>query len=100
MPIFDYECLKCTNIDERICSFADAPKKGVCTKCGHISVKIIADGHGGFHTDTPKWLDQSVNDALQGDDPRPITTRGQYEDHLKRNKVEPIERKINPYGTF
>ena len=43
MPIFEYECIICGNIEERILS---KPQQAIaCAKCGHTSLKIMSAAH-------------------------------------------------------
>ena len=94
MPLYDFECLKCEHIDERFFRIESCPKVAICSQCGFASMKIIVLGHGGFHSDTPKWIDDGVRGALQGDDEKPIETRGEYNKALKDKNVEPIETSL------
>ena len=56
MPLYDYECLACSNIFELRQSFTDDPV-GTCPKCqGHsrrkfVAVPIIYKGSGFYTTD-------------------------------------------------
>ena len=98
MPIYEFECPKCQNIDERLYLRYESPKSEPCTKCGGQSKKIISTG--AIHTDTPTWLDQSVRNAVQGDNERPIQNRKDLSNVMRSKKIEPIEKHINPHGTF
>jgi len=98
MPIHEFECPDCQNIDERIYMKYESPKFEPCTQCGGKSKKIISTGY--IHTDTPTWLDQNVRNAVQGDDERPIQNRKDLAGVMAKKKIEPIEKHINPHGTF
>ena len=98
MPIYEFQCPKCQHIDERLYMEYKSPKSEPCTQCGGKSKKIISTG--AIHTDTPTWLDQSVRDAVQGDNERPIQNRKDLSNVMRSKKIEPIERHINPHGTF
>jgi len=98
VPIYEFQCVKCQNIDERLYVGFDSKKIEPCTKCGGKAKKIISTG--AIHTDTPTWLDQSVRDAVQGDNERPIQNRKDLSNVMRSKKIEPIERHINPHGTF
>jgi len=102
MPIYEFQCTKCQNIDERLYVGFDnnlsVENIEPCTKCGGKAKKIISAG--AIHTDTPTWLDQSVRDAVQGDNEQPIQNRKDLAHVMKEKRIEPIERKINPHGTF
>ena len=92
MPLYDFQCMRCQHLDERFFKIENCPKGTICTQCGFASMKVIIPGHGGYHSETPAWLDDSVRNALQGDDEAPITTRSEYKRALKEKNVEPIER--------
>ena len=98
MPIYEFQCTKCQNIDERLYTEHKSPKFEPCTQCGDPSKKIISAG--AIHTDTPTWLDQNVRDAVQGDNEQPIQNRKDLAHVMATKRIEPIERKINPHGTF
>jgi len=98
VPIYEYQCPKCQHIHERIYFNVDSPKTAICTQCGGKSKKIISAGY--IHTDTPTWLDQNVRNAVQGDDERPIQNRKDLAGVMAKKKIEPIEKHINPHGTF
>ena len=91
MPLYDFQCMRCQHLDERFFKIENCPKGTICTQCGFASMKVIIPGHGGYHSETPAWLDDSVRNALQGDDEAPITTRSEYKRALKEKNVEPIE---------
>ena len=102
MPLYDYECQckDCGHIDERFYRMSAIPKKTKCSRCGGLSIRIFIPGHGGIQTETPTWIDESVRGSLEGDNEKPIKTRKDLARKLKEIKAEPIEKKLNPYGTF
>lgn len=93
-PLYDYECQNksCGNIDERFYRMSNIPKKTKCSRCGGLATRIFLPGHGGIQTDTPKWLDESVRGALEGDNEKPIRTRKDLAQKLKEIGAEPVEK--------
>jgi putative FmdB family regulatory protein len=85
MPIFSYECEQCGHVFDVTCSVADRPQEGVCGMCGGNSYQIIVIGHGGIHTDTPRWIDNEVRTCLGRD----VRTRADLARVLKENRWEP-----------
>jgi putative FmdB family regulatory protein len=41
MPIYDYECLDCSNKFDSLVSYRDAEKKQPCMKCGSLNTKKL-----------------------------------------------------------
>jgi putative FmdB family regulatory protein len=95
VPIYEYQCIKCGNITERYYKVDDIQDLVECSKCRHVSVRIISPFV--FHSQTPLWLDDSVRGALQDEDAikygreKPIETRDEYEKHLKNKGFVPLE---------
>lgn len=92
MPLYDYECPDCGHSVERVFTVKGKPERIGCGECGNAMNSVIIHGHGGIQTETPKWLGKDVNDAILGDDDRPVATRTEYNKILKDRKIEPIER--------
>lgn len=92
MPIYDFQCKSCGNIDERFYKMADIPEKTKCSKCGNLAIRVFLPGHGGIQTDEPGWIDESVRGALEGDSEKPIKTRKDLARKLKEIGAEPIEK--------
>ena len=101
MPLYDFECTECDHVQELVFKVDECPDMISCSNCriiseinGHnisIAKKIIAFGHGGFQTETPKWIDDGVRGVLQDEAEKPIETRKELADALKRRNAEPIE---------
>ena len=52
MPIYEYECTKCGQVEEAIQKFSDRP----LTKCGHCSGKLQKlVSHSSFHLKGTGW---------------------------------------------
>ena len=89
MALFDFECVNCGFIEERVYKIEECPDDHVCPSCHGLSVKIISLGHGGIRCDSAvdvPWLASAVN-SLQPDHEQPITTRGEYNRYLKDNNI-------------
>jgi len=101
MPLYDFECIECNHVQEKIYKTDDCPDMIPCSNCkviseinGHnisIAKKIIAHGHGGIQTDNPSWINDEVRGSLQDESERPIETRKDLDAALKRRGAEPIE---------
>jgi len=93
MPIYDFECEKCQHRFEMFGSIADPRHRVACPECGGWSKRIIVQGHGGFKSENPSWLNDDVRHALQDMDDvaagreRPIENRTDYNRHLKENGI-------------
>ena len=89
MPIYEYQCLKCGNIDELIEINYNSSKFKKCSECGGRSKRIISAG--AIHTDTPRWINDELRGSIQGDDERPIANRKDLAEVVAKKKIEPIE---------
>lgn len=95
MPLYDFECTVCGKIKDEFYKIDECPSKIKC-ECGKMMKKILAIGHGGIQVDTePTWL-AGARDGLQDTDAirakkvKPIETRREYKDFLKRNNIVPL----------
>jgi putative FmdB family regulatory protein len=92
MPLYDFEC-ECGEKTEEVFKIIECPDAMTCGKCGGMSEKVLSVGHGGLRTDTPKWLDHHVREALQDSDrvamglDKPIETRQEWQKHLDNNNL-------------
>lgn len=87
MPIFEYSCPKCHKTTERIYKITHIPKTIKC-ECGHTAKKILSRGN--IQTDSDiKWL-PSASEALVKHHEKPLETRTEYKDYLKKNGLEPV----------
>ena len=90
MSLYEYECQKCGNTDEKVYPMASFPKTCKCSKCGGRAKKIIS---GYIQRDEPTWLDDAVRGALQDTDnvragaERPIETRTELNRYLKEHNL-------------
>ena len=90
MPIYEYQCLDCGNIDELISIRYEDHKFQKCSECGGKSKKIISAGF--THTDTPSWINDELRSSIQGDDEKPIRNRKDLAAVVAKKKIEPIEK--------
>lgn len=90
MPIYEYECQACGNIDELIEIKYNSSKFKKCSECGGRSKRIISAG--AIHTDTPSWINDELRGSIQGDDERPIVNRKDLAEVVAKKKIEPIEK--------
>ena len=90
MPIYEYQCMTCGNIDELIEINYNSRKSKKCSECGGRSQRIISAG--AIHTDTPSWIDNELRGSIQGDDERPIMNRKDLAEVVAKKKIEPIEK--------
>ena len=69
MPIYEYECLSCKEVHEKVQKFADEPLT-VCPKCGGKLKKLISNtsfvlkGTGWYKTDYASG-DKSLTNATR-----------------------------------
>lgn len=89
MPLYEYQCQKCTKIFDLMVPLKEWDVKPDCPGCGGKSKKLMT--LGGIQDDHPVWLDNSVRNQLQDTDgPHiPIETRTQYNKYLKDNGIIP-----------
>lgn len=88
MPLYEYECQHCGWVNEQIHKVTQIPEMIQCEKCGYPAKKILS-GHGAIMTDNKvKWLPSAVK-ALQPDYEKPIETRTEYKNYLKKNHLAP-----------
>ena len=92
MPLYDYECSGCEYKHEVMLKVADLADRMECPLCSSTMDRILVGGHGGFQSECPSWIDDTVRGALQGDGEAPISTRTDYNRALKEKNIEPIER--------
>jgi len=90
MPIYEYQCFNCGNIDELIEINYNSSKSKECSECGGKSKRIISAG--AVFTDTPNWINDELRGSIQGDDERPIVNRKDLAEVVAKKKIEPIEK--------
>jgi len=90
LPIYEYECQSCDNIDELIEINYNSSKTKKCSECGGKSKRIISIG--AVHTDTPTWINDDLRGSIQGDDEKPIRSRKDLAEVVAKKKIEPIEK--------
>jgi putative FmdB family regulatory protein len=87
MPLYEFDCPSCGNIQEEAYRIADCPNKVECDQCGKWAVKVIAVGHGGIQEDSDvPWLESAIM-TLQPEHEKPIETRGEYKRYLKERNI-------------
>lgn len=86
MPEYDFKCEDCGTIFTELHKIKEAPDEMRCGFCKGNAPRIISF-QGGLKTDHPNWLDDSVRGALQGEEEKPIETRGEYNKYLRDNGI-------------
>lgn len=88
MPLYDFQCPFCGKKQELFFHIDDCPEIVECN-CGKKALKILSVGHGGLQTDNKvPWLPSACK-TLQRDGERPIETRTEYREYLKKNNLVP-----------
>src|SRR3989338_3450758 len=78
MPIYEYECLSCTEVHEKIQKFADE-QLTICPKCGGKLKKLISNtsfvlkGTGWYKTDHPSSTSRAAIDSEKKEDKKTET---------------------------
>lgn len=88
MPLYSYSCTRCNHEFEAAFPLKEYDTRPDCPVCAGQTQKLMS--LGGIQDDHPVWLDNSIRNQLQDtDDPteRPITTRAEYNRHLKDNGI-------------
>lgn len=97
MPLYDFECLDCGEVRERVFSIAECPDETVCPSCAGLARKIISFGGGGIFREEAPWL----KDAAAMADPdggthcqafRNDPTRTNYHNWLQAEGLRPTDR--------
>ena len=89
MPLYDYECSKCSTKFDKLLSLSEYKTPQSCPDCGGEGIKLMT--LGGIQDEHPVWLDNSVRSQLYDtDSPNiPIETRTEYNRYLKDNGIIP-----------
>lgn len=86
--MYEYEC-PTGHITTKFVVIAERNQVVHCRECLKKTKRIYS--RHSVKESEPKWIDDSVRMALQGIDPKPgtipITTRKQWERHLKDNQI-------------
>ena len=85
MPIYEFKCGNCGRIHEVICSLSDKPDTHACV-CGELALQFIGPNGAGLTDNKVPWLESAIK-VLQRDGERPITTRTEYREYLKKNEL-------------
>ncbi|TAL22568.1 MAG: zinc ribbon domain-containing protein [Nitrospirae bacterium] len=78
MPIYEYECLSCGEVHEKIQKFADEPLT-LCPKCGGKLKKLISNtsfvlkGTGWYKTDYASGANKAVIESGKKEDKKTET---------------------------
>lgn len=86
MPVYEFECLECGKITEKVFKIDDCPQRIEC-ECGKTASKIISRSR--IQCDSiydVSWLPSALL-TLQPDGERPIETRGEYNRYLKKKGI-------------
>lgn len=86
MPEYDFQCKKCGTVFTEEYKVDECPGSIKCFFCGDVARKIISF-NGGLKTDHPTWINDHLRSVLQKDSEKPIETRKEHDDYLKRNGI-------------
>ncbi len=89
MPIYTYACPYCRADFDDFFGINEVPDVLDCPTCGTPSGRVISF-QGGLQTETAPWIDNHLRGALQDDGEKPIETRTDYKNHLKKKGI--VER--------
>ncbi len=88
MPLYTYECEDCGAETDFHAPLHAIPTSIQCP-CGGKANRIIAQGHGGFQSDQPTWLDDA-HKGLKDSGESPFESRSEWKKHLKTKGI--VER--------
>jgi putative FmdB family regulatory protein len=86
MPIYEYQCCRCKEIQEVWSPVADRPPTLPC-ECGHPMHQILSDTN--VHGQEPAWINQQLRSHLQDESEKPIETRKDLNEWAKKNDFVP-----------
>lgn len=86
MPIYEYSCLKCDKVAERVFNATNFPETIEC-ECGGQAKKILSKA-AVFTDGKVKWM-PSASAVLTRESEPPITSRTEYRAYLEKNNLEP-----------
>ncbi|MFA4829608.1 MAG: zinc ribbon domain-containing protein [Thermodesulfovibrionales bacterium] len=78
MPIYEYECLSCKEVHEKVQKFSDEPLT-ICPKCGGKLKKLISNtsfvlkGTGWYKTDYPSSTSRTAIESEKKEDKKTET---------------------------
>ena len=89
MPTYEFQCANdnCKATTEEVHKMVDAPEGILCPKCSSVAPRVISAF--AVFGDTPTWIDQGLRDHIQGDNEKPITTRGELDSYCKDKNIVP-----------
>ena len=87
MPIYEYECTKCGNLEEVLQKFSDKPLKK-CPQCSGKLVKLVS--HSSFHLKGTGWY---VTDYANKSSSTASKTTKPKENSANKKKVETSAKK-------
>lgn len=91
MPTYEYRCKMCDAEFEITCRISRMKRSVACIECPGVASLRVSKGF--THGDEAPWLNNEIRGVLQDDSEarkRPISTRGEYKDYLKKNDI--VER--------
>lgn len=83
MPLYEFQCRSCNALNERIFSVANLPEEIPC-ECGGVEKQNVGCA---ILRDEPTWL-PSARKTLQGDNEKPLESRSEYKQYLKKHGIE------------
>lgn len=97
MPIYEYHCRRCDEIEERLRSIPERDEQAECGRCGDDMVRIVSAPSLGIWNGERKFPNLSPT----GDGSMTFPSRSAYEAHLKEQHIAEVGIKApvkRPHG--
>jgi len=89
MPIYEFECRECKDVQELAFKVSDCPEESICYRCGCRSKKILSKTAIQCDSESDvKWL-KSAEQVIRPAHEKPWESRKDYNECLKRNNLCP-----------
>ena len=86
MPIYEYICDDCGQVFEEFEKMEQSTQSQPCPMCiGDARRSFVFSG--GIKTDHPSWINDHLRSVLQKDGEKPIETRKEHDEYLKKNGI-------------
>lgn len=87
MPLYTFKCNQCGCEEELLLQVSEASSfYACCPECGEQLAKQI-DLPSEPVTDNPRWINDHLRSVLQKDGEKPIETRKEHDNYLKKNGI-------------